>query len=185
MPTYISLLRGVNVSGQKPLKSTDLAKTYLALGFSNARTYIQSGNVVFKSERGNVEDIRNLIESGIRRDFAIDVPVILRSLTEFRKIVKRNPFLRQKNVDQSKLHVTFLSSHPKKQALHNLTVKTKREEAYKLIGREIYLYCPYGYAKTKLTNNVFEAKLNVLTTTRNWRTVCKLLALAESVESEG
>lgn len=121
METYISVLRGINVSGQKKILMTDVKAIYEKLGFKDVKTYIQSGNVVFKSEKKLPEtEAAQKIEDAIQKKYNFHVPVIIRSLPEIKKVIESNSFLQQKDVDLKKLHVTFLSEIPSEERVKNL-----------------------------------------------------------------
>ena len=179
MPIYIAMLRGINVSGHKMVKMEALRASFGALRFSNVKTYIQSGNVVFAAEDRSVADVCKKIERRILRDFGFSVPVFLRTASELEETIKRNPFLTDTAIDRSKLHVTFLSAAAPATALEVLQPLAAKPEQIRVIGRQIYLYCPNGYGQTKLSNTAIEKKLSVGATTRNWRTVNTLLAMTQ------
>jgi len=175
MKTYVSMLREINVSGQKTVKMEELKKLYESLGLKDVQAYIQSGNVIFKSsEAGSI--LTGRIEKKIREYFGFDVVVLLRTKDELQKLVNNNPFSK-KSIDN--LYVTFLSGYPALSPLEELNKAKAKSEEFFISGREICLFCPDGYGKTKLSNNFFERKLNVQATTRNWKTVNKLLELAK------
>lgn len=177
--TYIALLRGINVSGQKIIKIDELSKLFEDLGFKNVKTYIQSGNVVFNSKIESSEKIVKSVEKKIKEVFSFDVTVIIRTGDEFRKIIQTNPFLKTKLVD--KLYVTFVSNIIDNKYLEKLHKYKSESEEFRLIGKEIYLYYPDGYGRTKLTNNIIESKLGVKATTRNWNTVNKLFEMSKEI----
>ena len=179
MPTYIALLRGINVSGHKAIKMEDLRSSFGALKFSSVETYVQSGNVVFAAENDSVAALSEKIERRILRDFGFSVPVFLRTAKEWDEIIKGNPFRTDTAIDQSKLHITFLSVVAPKRAAEALQPLALKPEQFRVIGSKIYLYCPNGYGRTKLSNNAIEKKLSVGATTRNWRTVNTLLAMTQ------
>jgi uncharacterized protein (DUF1697 family) len=179
MPNYIAMLRGINVSGHKIIKMEQLRASFATLGFSNVKTYVQSGNLVFEATNDPAASLGRKIEQKIMCDFGFSVPVFLRTSIAMEKIIKRNPLLKAPSLDQSKLHVTFLSGDPPKTALEPLRPLAATPEQFHIIGREIYLYCPNGYGNTKLSNTAIEKKLSVGATTRNWRTVTTLLAMAQ------
>jgi len=104
--------------------------------------------------------------------------VILRTADEMKKIVSGNPFLDQKGLDSSKLHVTFLSGLPAKAALGKLAALNSYPDQFRVKGREVFLYCPDGYGRTKLSNNAFEKLLSMDATTRNWKTVNTLAEIS-------
>ena len=178
MPIYIALLRGINVSGQKLIKMEHLRASFARLGFSNVKTYLQSGNVIFEDANDSVANLSEIVEQKISRDFGLSVPVFLKTSKEIEGIIKRNPFLKDTAIDHSKLHITFLSNAPPKASLEQLLPLAAKPEQLRIIGREIYLYCPHGYGRTKLSNTAIEKKLSIGATTRNWKTANTLLAMA-------
>lgn len=182
MTTYISLLRGINVSGQKKIKMDDLKEIYENLHFINTQTYIQSGNVVFQYDKSEQKDLELKISSQIQKYVGFFVPIIVLETLELKEIVERNPYLVDKTKDISHLHVTFLSSKPEQIDFEIFYHNKSQVEEFALIEKAVYLYCPNGYGKTKLTNTFFENKLKVKATTRNWKTTTELLNIAEKLE---
>ena len=178
MPSWVALLRGINVGGQKVVSMERFRGSFAAMGFRDVRTYVQSGNVVFETAADTCDALTRKIEEGIRRDFGFSVVVILRTAKELKKIVKTNPFLSEEGIEQAKLHVTFLARPPINAALKNLEALPTSPDRFRLMGREIYLYCPDGYGRTKLSNNAFEKRLSVAATTRNWKTTTALCEMA-------
>jgi uncharacterized protein (DUF1697 family) len=178
MPIWVALLRGINVSGQRPIPMERLRGSFASMGFRGVRTYVQSGNVVFETAANIRDALTAKTEEGIRRDFGFSVVVILRTAKELEKIVKTNPFLSEETIEQTKLHVTFLARPPINTALKNLETLPTSPDRFRLIGGEIYLYCPDGYGRTKLSNSAFEKKLSVGATTRNWKTTTVLCEMA-------
>jgi uncharacterized protein (DUF1697 family) len=172
--TYIALIRGINVGGQKIIKMDQLRESFEASGLENVRTYVQSGNVIFKAPRKSAEILSREIQERILHDFGFSVSVIVVSPEEINRTIKGNPFLRKKGIDNSKLHVTFLSQAPERPALKALETLPAKPDEFRHSGKAIYLHCPNGYGTTKLSNNTLERVLSVRATTRNWRTVNKL-----------
>lgn len=175
MPTYISMLRGINVGGQKKVPMVELSKLYDSLGFNHVKTYIQSGNVIFDSPSTDILELSAKIQQTIKNSFDFDVPLFIRTIEEFTALIQNNPFA---NKDLTKLHVTFLSGFPTSQPIQEINAVKDELEEFLICGKEIYLFCPNGYGQTKLTNSFFEKKLKVLATTRNWNSVNKLLSMA-------
>jgi uncharacterized protein (DUF1697 family) len=179
MTTYISIIRGINVSGQKKIKMDALKKMYEDLHFSNIQTYIQSGNVVFQYSKSGQKALENKISGQIEKCFGFFAPVIVMNTDELKDIVEKNPYIADKTKDIACLHVTFLSSKPEQIDFEKIDKNRLPGEECSLMGNAVYLYCPNGYGKTKLSNIFFENKLKVRTTTRNWKTTTELLNIAE------
>jgi uncharacterized protein (DUF1697 family) len=174
---YISMLRGVNVSGQRKLRMETLREIYQRAGFCNVRTYVQSGNVVFEGPEKEPSMLTKDIEASIQQTCGYRVEVFIRLTSEFKQILEGNPFIRDRKEASSKLHVTFLYQPPTVAAWRKLTVPAGTLDEFLPGERAIYLYCPNGYGKTKLSNNFFERKLGVPATTRNWNTINALYKL--------
>ena len=181
MPTYVAMLRGINVGSGKIVKMERLRASFEALGFGGVRTYVQSGNVIFESEQKSPTGLSNKIEEKIQRDFGFTVPLLVKTSKEMEQIVSDNPLVKEKGIDHSKLHVTFLSDAPPKTAVNVLEPLAASRERFRISNREVYLCCPDGYGRTKLSNNAIEKKLSVVATTRNWRTVNTLLEMCTSL----
>lgn len=176
---YISILRGINVSGQKKIKMLELKSLYESLGFKNVVTYIQTGNVIFDSSDKSIPDLKSKIEKAIDKQFKFHVPVEIRTRLELKNIIKNSPFgpVDLEN-EGAKVLVTFLSSTPTKTNISNINKYVVAPEKLAVKGKEVYLYCPNGYGKSKLSNNFLEKKLGVEATTRNWTSVLKLYELS-------
>ena len=177
MKKFVAILRGINVAGSKPIKMDDLKKMFSDLKLKNVSTYIQSGNIFFESDISDQKKLEGLISNGILKVFKFEVPVIIRNSDELKVIIEKNPFLKEKNIDVTKLHVTFLSAIPDKTYINSIKETAYEPDRFIIKEREIYLYCPNGYGNTKLNNNFFENKLKLKATTRNWKTVLKLYEL--------
>ena len=178
MTTYISILRGINVSGHRMIKMDALKKMCAELGFSNIRTYIQSGNIVFQAKETATQKLSELIESVINKTFGFDVPAIILTKDELENIIKSNPFVKDETKNASFFHVTFLSGNPAKENIELLQQADLKNDEYAVGDKAIYLYCPDSYSNSKLTNSFFENKLKVIATTRNWKTTNELLNMA-------
>ena len=172
---YIALLRGINVGGKNKIKMFELKNMFESLNYKNVRTYIQSGNVIFDNEITDTIKLANSIENKINEMFGLLVKIIIRTDEEFRNIVKNNPFVNEPNMELDKLHVIFMLDKLETDAELLLSIKKEENEKYLINSREIYLYCPNGYGKTKLNNAMFEKKLNTVSTTRNWKTINNII----------
>lgn len=169
--TYVALLRGINLSGHKIVRMDQLRKAFEGLGFEDVKTYIQSGNVVFKGPGTVRQKLVKRIEEKIALQFGFPVPVVVKTSDEIGEIIRNNPLVKEKGIDASKLHVTFLSCAPQKSALTTLDAFAADPDQFRCSVAAIYLHCPNGYHQTKLGNNVLGKMLRVGTTTRNWKTV--------------
>ena len=178
MYTFISMLRGINVSGQKMIPMAALKSLYESLNLTNVVTYVQSGNVIFDCTEGDATQIASSIEAEITRTFGFSVPVLIRDKSCFQRLIEHNPFATQRHEDPTKLHVTFLAALPSKLLVGNLVAPISSADEFILDDKELYLFCPNGYGVTKLSNNFFERKLSVTATTRNWKTVNALYGIA-------
>jgi uncharacterized protein (DUF1697 family) len=173
---YISLLPGINVSGQKKIKMTDLKGLYEELGFTNVQTYIQSGNIVFKYEESNPSELEQVIFDKIKSHYDFEVHNQILSSSEIENALKNNPYQ-----DIEKPYFTFLSETPKQENIDVLNSYNFENEFYEIKEKIIYSHYPNGVGKAKLSNNFFEKKLKVSATTRNLRTTKKLLDMTNNI----
>lgn len=183
MPVYIAMLRGINVSGHKIIRMEHLRASFEALGFHRVKTYVQSGNVVFEAGKDSASNLSAKIGERILADFGFPVPVLLKTSKEMERVVHDNPLLQEAGIDDSHLHVTFLFKAAPGTGEKSLEALAVRPEQFRVSGREIYLYCPKGYGNSKLSNNAIEKNLGVGATTRNWKSVNALLAMAQPEKS--
>jgi uncharacterized protein (DUF1697 family) len=174
--TYVALLRGVNVGGKNKLPMKDLAAMFVDVGCSEVRTFIQSGNVVFKSPAGLAAKVAALVAAEITRRFGYNTPVVLRTTNQLADALANNPFVPLGATEDS-LHVMFLADLPTAAAVAALDPERSPGDTYTVRGRDIYLRLHNGAGKSKLTNAYFDSKLATVSTARNWRTVNKLLEM--------
>ena len=180
MNQFICLLRGINVSGKNKIKMDLLRQLFIETGFVGVQTYIQSGNVIFQSNLKTTLEISSLISEKIMEMFGFSVPILVLTVEELRNALKNNPFIADLTKDQAFLHLTFLSVVPEKTKIGKILEKQYSPDEFEWNGTVIYLYCPAGYGNTRLTNTFFENKLNVIATTRNWKTANELMKLVDS-----
>jgi len=183
MQTYIALLRGINVSGQKMMKMPELIALFQNLGFTNVKTYVQSGNVVFQAESQDTVSLEEQIATAITEKFKFSVPVLVKNLLEWQSILENNSFVNERNEDNTKLHVTLVAGEPDMDRIAKINPTQYLPDEFRIIGNTIYLLCPNGYGRTKLHNIFFESKLKLNATTRNWKTMQELQQLAETLTS--
>ena len=176
----VASLRGINVGGKNRLPMKDLAAMFVEAGCEDVRTYIQSGNVVFRADSTLADDAPSLIHASILSRFGYDIPVVTRRADELEAVVEANPFLRA-GAETDKLHVVFLADEPDAERVEALDPDRSPPNEFAVRGREVYLHCPNGMARSKLTNSYFDSTLSTVSTMRNWKTVGKLLELAQGV----
>jgi uncharacterized protein (DUF1697 family) len=179
MGTFVALLRSVNVGGRNRVAMAELRQLASSLGYQDVATYLQSGNLVF-SAPGRPVAIGRALQQAVVAELGVDVPVLVRSRAQMGRLPLANP-LAQRQLDPTGLHVTFLAKSPDQSARRRLEERADQfgHDQLAVVGTEVFLYCPGGYAATKLTNAYLERHLGMTATTRNWRTV---LALREAVE---
>jgi uncharacterized protein (DUF1697 family) len=185
MAVLISLLRGVNVVGRHKVPMEALRALCAALDFGDARTYLQSGNVVFRTGERDLARLAQRLEQAVERSFGFHVDVIIRTTDELREAVAHNPFAQRSGVDPSKLLVLFLNGHPGPEAGARIRALQADAEECWFHGREAYIYYPDGMARPKLPWARVERALKISGTGRNWNTVRKLLEMAETLEAAG
>jgi uncharacterized protein (DUF1697 family) len=183
MPVLISMLRGVNVGGHNKIKMDALRALYESLRLESPRTYVQSGNVIFRSKEKNSATLAKKIQSAIERKFGFRPEVILRTTDEMRAAIAASPFT-GRNLEPGKILVTFLAGDPGAKAGETLRSLKDFPEELHLLGRELYIYFPNGAGKSKLPWSKVDKLLQTAGTARNWNSVTKMLAMAEEMESE-
>jgi len=165
-----AFLRGINVGGHNPLPMAALRMAFQSLGATDVRTYIQSGNVVFCAENRDLQQLVVDAEMQLSRTVGKRVAVILRTGQELEELVQRWPFLGT-DADPARSAVVFLDDFPAGGRAALLDPARSPPDRFVLSGREIYLHCPNGFGRSKLTVDWFEKRLSVQATARNWRTV--------------
>jgi uncharacterized protein (DUF1697 family) len=183
MAVIVSMLRGINVGGHNMIKMEALRSLYESLGLRDAQTYIASGNVVFRTKERNLTALARRIEDAIERSFGFRPDVIVRTTSELRDAIAKNPFGKRRGIDPGKLLVTFLAGEPGAESRDRvLKIKTETEEL-RIDGREVYIYFHGGMARPKLSWATIAKSLGTSGTGRNWSSVNKLLEIAEKLEA--
>ena len=173
------MLRGINVSGKNLIKMPELADLFRKLGFSSVQTYIQSGNVIFRTDDDcSVQILSAKIEQAILDRFRFNVAVVLRTPGELDSAIQHNPFQNADGSKKENIYITFLENPPLTDHLDKIEKLSFLPDRFVIRGTEIYIDCAGGYGTTKLSNSFFENKLKVRATTRNWKTVNTLLEMA-------
>ncbi len=182
MNIYIALLRGINVGGKNIIKMSELKRTFDSIGLCEVQTYIQSGNVIFKSDEEE-SVLQSKIEHQIESTFGFPVKVVLRTLAELEEIILDCPFSKdeiseaESLSDKECLYVALLSISLPKEKTEYLNAYRSDSDDYRIIDRNVYLLFRNSISKSKLANNV--QKLDVAVTVRNWKTLNKLVLLAK------
>jgi uncharacterized protein (DUF1697 family) len=181
MPVMIGLLRGINLAGHHKIKMDELRALCKALKLRDTQTYIQSGNIVFRTDETDWVRLAKRIEDAIERKFGFRAGVVLRTRAEVKDLIARSPFGARKGLDPAKLTVTFLVCDLAKETCNQVLGLKADGEEIKLGRRELYVYFPDGMGRSKLTA-VLDRTLKKAGTVRNWNTVMKLLEIAEEME---
>ena len=166
---YAALLRGVNVGGKNKLPMADLRDICTAAQPAAVQTYIQSGNVVFEVAPDLAGRVPEIVARPIRQRFGYEIPVVVRSGDELRQVAASSPF--DTSGDPRFLHVAFLEDMPSAEAVSRLDPERSPPDPFAVRGRNVYLHCPNGVARSRLTNDYLASQLQTTSTMRNWRTV--------------
>ena len=150
---------------------------FVEAGCEDIRTYIQSGNVVFRAAPVLADGLSARITTAIAASHGYQIPVVIRTAADLARVVRGNPFLAD-GADPTKLHVGFLAEAPDPAKVARLDPDRSPPDAFVVRGDEVYLHFPNGVARSKLTNNYLDRTLGTVSTIRNWRTVCKLHEMA-------
>ena len=179
MPIHVALLRGINVGGHNKVEMAALRKLCQDLGLAGVKSVLQSGNLVFQSERLSGDALDRLLERETAERLGVAADYLIRSAVEWEQIVVRNPFAKEAVEDPSHLLVMCLKEAPSAQDVGALRSSFKGPEFIREDGKQLYLVYPAGIGRSKLTSAVIEQKLGVRGTARNWNTILKLLALCK------
>jgi uncharacterized protein (DUF1697 family) len=179
MPIHVALLRGINVGGQNPIAMADLRDLLGELGLAEARSLLQSGNLVFESTGRTAASLERLLETETAKRLDVSVDYFVRTANESQTIVARNPFPGEAKRDPSHLVVMFLKKAPPAKDVEALQAAVKGPEIVRAVGNQLYIVYPAGIGRSKLTNALIEKTLASRGTGRNWNTVLKLAALIQ------
>ncbi len=178
MPRYVALLRGINVGKNNRISMADLRALVEKLGHADVRTHLNSGNVVFTAPEQSNETLAVEIEAAITTTFGFDLPVIVRAAREVREVVENNPFP-EHEADPTTLHVAFLAARADPDLVAALADAPRGDDDYQVISTEVYLHYPNRISGAVFMPNGLDKALQVATTSRNWRTVTALAAMAD------
>jgi uncharacterized protein (DUF1697 family) len=180
MSIHIALLRGINVGGNNMIAMAELRQLMEKLKFAGARSLLQSGNLVFTSQRLTGDALERHLEAETAKRFDVTVDYLVRTADEWKKIIARNPFPKEAKLDPGHLLVMCLKAAPQAKDVKNLQAAIKGREVIHADGKQLYLVYPDGVGKSKLTNTLIERTLGTRGTARNWNTALKLEALVGS-----
>lgn len=170
---HVALLRGINLGGKNRLAMKDLARLCAALGAREVRTWLQSGNVVYRAAPALAEAMAGALTAAIRTELGLEVPVITRTAAEFLAARDASPFI-ARGLDPSTVHLAFLACVPEPERVRALDPGRSPGDAFEVLGAEVHLHLPNGVARTKLTNAWMDSRLATVSTARNWNTVTAL-----------
>jgi uncharacterized protein (DUF1697 family) len=182
MPAIICMLRAVNLAGYNKIKMEALRSLCESLKLECVQTYVQSGNVVFLSKEKNLDGLSKRIGGAIHAKMGFQPDVMLRTTSEMRRVIAKNPFAGRQGIEPAKLLVAFLADDPGKAARDGLSKLDMRGEELHARGSELYIYFPNGMGRSKLPWPAINKALGTPSTGRNWNTVIKLREMAEALE---
>ncbi len=178
MTTYVALLRGINVGGRGKVAMADLRALCDDLGHGDVRTYVQSGNVVFTSERDDPDTLGAELSERVASDLGVEATVVVRTADELAEVAGANPFPSEAADDPTRVHVAFLSDAPSDPDVFAVDAERYAPEQVVAGDRVLYLHLPDGIGRSKLAADLARRRTDVAMTVRNWRTVDRLLDLA-------
>jgi uncharacterized protein (DUF1697 family) len=174
---HVALLRAINVGGRSSLAMADLRAVAEGLDFTNVKTLLQSGNLVFESKGKKAAALESALEAALKKR-GMETDFMIRRADELAAVIAANPFPKEAKSDPGHLVVMFLKDAPGAKAIVALQAAVKGREVIRHQGRELYIVYPDGIGRSKLTNAFIESRLGTRGTGRNWNTVTKLAALA-------
>ncbi|PCI01634.1 MAG: hypothetical protein COB81_06880 [Flavobacteriaceae bacterium] len=180
LKTYIALFRGINVGGKNSLKMASLKEVLKSSLFSEAQTYIQSGNLVFKAVKTDCNALSFQLENLVKDHFNIEVSILVITKKELKEIINKNPFPIKMGHGTTKLYITFIKAAIRPEIIETFAQSTISEDKFHISKKAIYTLYQIKYSASKLNNNFYEKKLNCIATTRNWRTTLKLLEMSKN-----
>ena len=183
MAVIICMLRGVNLGAHNRIKMEALRALCESLKLRDAQTYVQSGNLLFRTGEKDAAKLQKRIADAIEKKFGFRCDVITRTTAELKEAIARNPFGKRRGIEPNKLLVTFLAEDPGQEAREKVRALHTDPEEVRIDGREMYIYYPNGMARPKVSGATLERILKVSGTGRNWNSVTKMLEMAEKMEA--
>ena len=179
MSLHIALIRGINVGGNKKIAMADLRDLLTKLGFTEARSLLQSGNLIFQAQKKTTAQLESLLEKETQKRLGMEVTYFVRTPSEWQSLIAQNPFRKEAERDPGHLIVLFLKNVPDAGNVDALRAAISGREVIQAKGNHAYVVYPDGQGRSRLTNTLIEKKLGTRATGRNWNTVLKLAALAK------
>jgi uncharacterized protein (DUF1697 family) len=176
MTTHVALLRAINLAGKNVVNMANLRSLFEELGFSQAQSLLQSGNVVFDGRARKPAELERVLEQATAKRLGVQTDYFVRTSKEWSQIVATNPFRREAKEDPGHLLVVCLKKAPAAADVRALQAAILGRESVRAEGRQAYIVYPDGVGRSKLTATVIESKLGTRGTARNWNTVLKLEA---------
>lgn len=176
--TYIALFRGINVGGKNSIKMEILKEVLINSPFIDVQTYIQSGNLIFKSEENDTRILSSSLENLMLKNFELHISILVLSIDKFKKILSENPFSPIDETNYSKMYISFIKNEISLELIEKFAKKTISDDKFHITKKTIYTFYNTKYSASKLNNNHYEKKLHCIATTRNWKTSLKLLEMA-------
>jgi uncharacterized protein (DUF1697 family) len=177
---FVALLRAVNVGGRRSVAMTDLREAASSLGFSDVRTVLQSGNVVFGATGRSATAIERALEAAIESRLGLEADCLVRTARQWAALVRDNPFRAEARTDPGRVVLMCLKATPDPGAVNALSAAITGPERLRAAGRELYMVYPDGIGRSRLTGVLIERVLGTRGTSRNWKTVLKLAAMLAS-----
>lgn len=171
---YVAFLRGINVGGKNKVKMETLREICAALGFENVKTYINSGNIIFETSKTGDGKLAAKISEAIEKQFGLQIKTIVRSIAAVEEIARNNPFADEFENDKD-LHVFFLDEEMPPDKTELLLSNNNENERYFVRGREIFCLLKISVLDSLMGKDYIAKKLKISSTSRNWRTVNKVL----------
>lgn len=178
MPTYIALLRAINVGGANRVAMSDLRGLLSRMGLQEPKSLLQTGNLVFRAEGLTGSELESALERQAEAALGLRTEFLVRDATEWRALVDSNPFRDEAERDPAHLLIVVLKTAPGTSDVAALRAAIAGPERVHAHGKQLYAYYPAGIGRSRLTSTVIERNLRTRGTARNWNTVLRLAALA-------
>jgi uncharacterized protein (DUF1697 family) len=178
VPVHIALLRAINLPRHGQVAMADLRDLLVRLGFTEPRSLLQSGNLVFRTAPISSARLEGVLEAEARKHLGLETDFIVRTSTEWREVVAANPFPREAESDPGHLVVMPLKAKAHPARVEALRSAIRGREIVRAVGKQLYIVYPDGIGRSRLTVALIEKKLGTRGTGRNWNTALKLAAAA-------